>query len=99
MTRLKASYSLSENTGKASVSFLTGRVGGAQASAGLSKSYAKSRESLFQPRDFLLQKLCQSICQVFDGNSVHDATRVYLKPDFKPREEPYWRGLGREDVV
>ena len=99
VTRLKASYSLSENTGKASVSFLTGRVGGAQASAGLSKSYAKSREPLFQPRDFLLQKLCQSICQVFDGNSVHDATRVYLKPDFKPREEPYWRGLGREDVV
>ena len=99
VTRLKASYSLSENTGKASVSLLTGRVGGAQASAGLSKSYAKSREPLFHPRDFLLQKICQSICQVFDGNSVKDATRVYLKPDFKPRDEPYWRGLGAEDVI
>ena len=99
VNRLKPSFSLSENTGKASVSLLTGRVGGAQASAGISKSYAKGREALFHPRDFALQKICQSICQIFDGNSVKDATRVYLKPDFKPREVPYWRSLGAEDIV
>ena len=97
--RMKASYSLSENTGKASVSLLTGRVGGSQASAGISKSYAHSREPLFHPRDFSLQKLCQGICQIFDGNAVIDATRIYLKPDFIPRDVPYWRSLGAKDVV
>ena len=51
VTRLRPSYSLSENTGRASASLLTGRMGGGTASAGLSKSYAEKREALFQPRD------------------------------------------------
>ena len=88
--RMKASYSLSENIGKASVSLLTGRVGGSQASAGYSKSYARSREPLFQPRDLVLQNMFQGIAQIFDGNKVRDATRVYLKPDYLPRDLPYW---------
>ena len=95
VTRLRPSFSISENTGKAGASFLTGRVGGGSASAGLSKSYQERREPLFHPRDFAIQKTCQAIAQIFDGNEVRDATRVYLKAYYHPRELPYWRALER----
>ena len=91
VNRMRASFSLSENTGKAAASWFTGRIGGGSASAGLSKSYAEKREALFHPRDISLLGTCQAIAQIFDGNEVHDATRVYLKPDYKPRDLPYWR--------
>ena len=91
VNRMRASFSLSENTGRAGASPFTGRVGGGSASAGLSKSYAEKREALFHPRDINLLGTCQAIAQIFDGNEVHDATRVYLKPDYRPRDEPYWR--------
>ena len=91
VNRLRASYSLSENTGRASASLLTGRMGGGTASAGLSKSYSEKREPLFHPRDINLLGTCQAIAQIFDGSVMHDATRVYLKPDYRPRDEPYWR--------
>ncbi len=91
VNRMRASYSLSENTGRAAASWFTGRIGGGSASAGLSKSYAEKREALFHPRDIALLGTCQAIAQIFDGNEVHDATRVYLKPDYKPRDLPYWR--------
>ena len=91
VNRMRASYSLSENTGRAAASLFTGRIGGGSASAGLSKSYAEKREALFHPRDIALLGTCQAIAQIFDGNEVHDATRVYLKPDYKPRDLPYWR--------
>ena len=91
VNRMRASFSLSENTGRAAASLFTGRIGGGSASAGLSKSYAEKREALFHPRDIALLGTCQAIAQIFDGNEVHDATRVYLKPDYKPRDLPYWR--------
>ena len=95
VTRLRPSFSISENTGKAAASFLSGRVGGGSASAGLSKSWQERREPIFHPRDFALQKTCQAIAQIFDGNEVRDATRVYLKAYYHPRELPYWRALER----
>ncbi len=91
VNRMRASFSLSENTGRAAASLFTGRIGGGSASAGLSKSYAEKREAMFHPRDIALLGTCQAIAQIFDGNEVHDATRVYLKPDYKPRDLPYWR--------
>ena len=91
VNRMKASYSLSENTGRAAASIFSGRIGGGSASAGLSKSYAEKREPLFHQRDINLLGTCQAIAQIFDGNKMRDATRVYLKPDYRPRDEPYWR--------
>ena len=96
VNRMQASYSLSENTGKASASLLTGKVGGGTASAGISKSYSQKREALFHPRDLSLLGTCQAICQIFDGAKVSDAQRVYLKPDYKPRDLPYWRWYEKE---
>ena len=90
VNRMQASFSLSENTGKASASLFSGRIGGGSASAGLSKSYAQKRERLFHPRDINLLSTCQAIAQIFDGNEMRDATRVYLKPDYRDRDEPYW---------
>ena len=91
VNRMRASFSLSENTARAAASLFTGRIGGGSASAGVTKSYAEKREALFHPRDIALLGTCQAIAQIFDGNEVHDATRVYLKPDYKPRDLPYWR--------
>ena len=96
VNRMTASYSISENTGKASASLMTGRMGGGTASAGLSKSYQQRREALFHQRDLSLLPTCQAIAQIFDGAVVRDATRVYLKPDYRPRDEPYWRWYERE---
>ena len=96
VNRMKASFSISENTGKASASILTGRMGGGTASAGLSKSYQERREALFHQRDLSLLGTCQAICQIFDGGVVRDATRVYLKPDYRPRDEPYFRWYERD---
>jgi len=91
VSRMRASFSLSENTARAAASWLTGRMGGGSASAGLSKSYAEKREPLFHPRDIALLETCQAVAQIFDGDKVHEGTRVYLKPDYKPRDLPYWR--------
>ncbi|MCY4025989.1 MAG: TraM recognition domain-containing protein, partial [Acidobacteria bacterium] len=91
VNRMRASFSLSENTARAAASWLTGRMGGGSASAGLSKSYAEKREPLFHPRDIALLETCQAVAQIFDGDRVHEGTRVYLKPDYKPRDLPYWR--------
>ena len=96
VNRMKASYSISENTGKASASVLTGRMGGGTASAGVSKSYQERRESLFHQRDLSLLGTCQAVAQIFDGGVVRDATRVYLKPDYRPRDEPYFRWYERD---
>ena len=96
VNRMKASFSISENTGKASASMLTGRMGGGTASAGLSKSYQERREALFHPRDLALLGTCQAVAQIFDGATVRDATRVYLKPDYRPRDEPFWEWYRKE---
>ena len=95
--RMRASFSLSENTGKASASMLTGKLGGGVASAGMSKSYARKREPLFHPRDLSLLGVCQAVAQIFDGAKVHDAQYVFLKADYRPRDEPYWKWKAEMD--
>ena len=86
VTRMKASFSVSENTSRAGVSWLSGRAGGGGSSAGLSKSYQERREPLFTPRDFLVMGNYQAIVQLFDGKSVGDAVRCFLMPDYVVRK-------------
>ena len=91
VARMKASYTVSEQTQRASASVLTGAAGGGAGSVGASKAFSEKREPLFHPRDFTILGNCQAIVQAYDGQQAHDATRCYLKPDFLPRELGYWR--------
>ena len=91
VARMKASYTVSEQTQRASASVLTGAAGGGAGSVGASKAFSEKREPLFHPRDFTILGNCQAIVQAYDGLQAHDATRCYLKPDFLPRELGYWR--------
>ncbi len=88
---MKASYSVSEQTDGATASLLTGSPGGGTGSLSASKSFSEHREPLFHPRDFALLGNCQAIVLPYDGRRALGARRCYLKPDFLPREHPYWR--------
>ena len=88
--RLKASYNFSENSSQAGVSLLSGKAGGARASVGAGRSYQGRREPRFHPNDFEALGTCQAIVIPFDGYRAMAARRVYLKPYFLPREQPYW---------
>ena len=89
--RMKASYTVSAQTARASASLLSGSAGGGTGSSGASKAFSESREPLFHPRDFTLLGNCQAIVIPCDGSRALDARRVCLKPDFLPRDRPYWR--------
>ena len=89
--RIRKSTSVNENLGSGGVSFLTGRAGGAKGSVGTSYSYNPEFREIFQSRDFAELGLNEGICLPFDGNSSHQPTRVYLKPSYRPRDEPYFR--------
>ena len=89
--RFKASFGVSENTGRAGVSWLTGRTGGGGVSAGMTKNFAGRMEALFPPREFTVMGTFQAIAQIYDGKRVRDAVRCYLKPDFLPRSLSYHR--------
>ena len=91
VARMKASYTVSEQTQRAGASLLSGSAGGGTGSVGASKAFSERREPLFHPRDFALLGNCQAIVMPYDGSRSLDARRVYLKPDFLPRDRPYWR--------
>ena len=91
VARMKASYTVSEQTARASASLLSGGAGGGTGSVGASKAFSERREPLFHPRDFTLLGNCQAIVQPYDGARSLDATRCYLKPDFLPPDRAYWR--------
>ena len=90
VSRMKASYSFSENTGRAGVSLLSARPGGSQGTLGTSKSYREQREPVFHPRDFSLLSNCQAICLPYDGLQSLPPHRVYLKPHYLPSDSSYW---------
>ena len=96
--RMKASYTVSEQTGRASASLLSGSAGGGTGSVGASKAFSERREPLFHPRDFALLENCQAIVMPYDGTRALDAARCYLKPDYLPREQSYWRARERQEV-
>ena len=89
--RVKASYTVSEQTARAGASLLSGAAGGGTGSISASKAFSERREPLFHPRDFALLGNCQAIVMPYDGSRSLDARRCYLKPDFLPRDRPYWR--------
>ena len=91
VARMKASYTVSEQTQRAGASLLSGAAGGGTGSVGASKAFSERREPLFHPRDFALLGNCQAIVMPYDGSRSLDARRCYLKPDFLPRDRPYWR--------
>ncbi len=96
--RMKASYTVSEQTARAGPSLLTGEAGGGTGSVGASKAFSERREPLFHPRDFLRLGNCQAIVLPYDGQQAGDARRCYLKPDFLPRERAYWRAREAGDL-
>ena len=69
----------------------TGRQAAAPAASAPASRSANAREPLFHPRDFALLGNCQAIVLPYDGKRANDARRCYLKPDFLPRDRPYWR--------
>ena len=78
-------------TSRATASLVSGSPGGGAGSLSAGKSFSQQREALFHPRDFALLGNCQAIVLPYDGKRAHDARRCYLKPDFLPRDRPYWR--------
>ena len=98
VSRMKASYTITESARQAQVSLLSGKAGGGQGSVGTSKSFREHREALFQPREFGLLANCQAICLPYDGQRAASAVRVYLKPCYLPRDRPYWRALEAGEI-
>ena len=89
--RTRPSYTFTETTGKPEFSLLSGRAGGGRGTIGASKSFRQSREPVFTPREFSLLANYQAICLPYDGVKSLPARRVYLKPDYLPRDMGYWR--------
>ncbi len=87
----KASHSFSESSGRAGVSLLSGKAGGARGTLGASRSYAPRLEAKFKPREFRELDTAQAIALPFDGVRPLAATRVYLKPHFLPRSKSWFR--------
>jgi len=89
--KTQASYTFTETTGRPEFSLLSGRAGGGRGTIGASKSFRRSREPVFTPREFGLLANYQAICLPYDGVESLPARRVYLRPHYLPRETGYWR--------
>ena len=89
--KTQPSFTFTETTGRPEFSPLSGRAGGGRGSIGTSKSFRRSREPVFTPRDFQLLPNYQAVCLPYDGVKSLPARRVYLKPGHLPREAGYWR--------
>ena len=89
--KTEPSYTFSETTGRPEFSLLSGRAGGGRGTIGASKSFRRSLQPVFTPREFGLLANYQAICLPYDGVKSRPATRVYLKPHYLPRTKGYWR--------
>ena len=96
--KTQASHTFTETTGRPEFSLLSGRAGGGRGTIGASKSFRRSREPVFTPRQFSLLANYQAICLPYDGVKSLPATRVYLKPHYLPRTEGYWRMLEEDRI-
>jgi hypothetical protein len=82
--RTRISYTVSESSTNANVSWLSGRTSSSKGSVSASKSYQKHKEPLFEEKVFFDLKNAQSVVVAFDGISPLPPTYCYLKPDFLP---------------
>ena len=89
--KTQPSYTFSETTGRPEFSLLSGRAGGGRGTMGASKSFRRSLQPVFTPREFALLANYQAICLPYDGVKSLPARRVYLKPHYLPRTKGYWR--------
>ncbi|MDE0354713.1 MAG: TraM recognition domain-containing protein [Gemmatimonadota bacterium] len=96
--RVKSSWSLNETSKGAGVSPLTATVGSGKKDMGWGKRFALQWQALFQPRDFAKLENCQAICLPYDGKRALEATRVYLKPYYLPRDLGYWDAKRKGEI-
>jgi hypothetical protein len=82
--RTRISYTVSESSTNANVSWLSGRTSSSKGSVSASKQYQKHKEPLFEEKAFFDLKNAQSVVVAFDGVSPLPPTYCYLKPDFLP---------------
>jgi hypothetical protein len=82
--RTRISYTVSESSTNANVSWLSGRTSSSKGSVSASKQYQKQKEPLFEEKVFFDLKNAQSVVVTFDGVSPLPPTYCYLKPDFLP---------------
>src|SRR6266851_1078626 len=82
--RTRISYTVSESSTNANVSWLSGRTSSSKGSVSASKQYQKHKEPLFEEKVFFDLKNAQSVVVAFDGVSPLPPTYCYLKPDFLP---------------
>lgn len=82
--RTHVSYTVSESSSNASVSWLSGRTASSRGSISASKQYQKRREPLFDENAFYDLRNAQAIVVAFNGIRPLSPTYCYLKPDFLP---------------
>jgi hypothetical protein len=82
--RTRISYTVSESSTNANVSWLSGRTSSSKGSVSASKQYQKHKEPLFEEKAFFDLRNAQSVAVIFDGVSPLPPTYCYLKPDFLP---------------
>jgi hypothetical protein len=82
--RTRISYTVSESSTNANVSWLSGRTSSSKGSVSASKAYQKHKEPLFEEKVFFDLKNAQSVAVIFDGVNPLPPTYCYLKPDFLP---------------
>ncbi|MGD0445538.1 MAG: TraM recognition domain-containing protein [Edaphobacter sp.] len=82
--RTRISYTVSESSTNANVSWLSGRTSSNKGSVSASKAYQKHKEPLFEEKVFFDLKNAQSLAVIFDGVSPLPPSYCYLKPDFLP---------------
>jgi hypothetical protein len=82
--KTRISYTVSESSSNANVSWLSGRTSSSKGSVSASKQYQKHKEPLFEEKVFLDLKNAQAVAVVYDGITPLPPTYCYLKPDFLP---------------
>jgi TraM recognition site of TraD and TraG len=82
--RTRVSYTVSESSTNANISWLSGRTSSSKGSVSASKQYQKHKEPIFEEKVFFELKNAQSVVVAFDGISPLQPTYCYLKPDFLP---------------
>ncbi len=82
--RTRISYTVSESSTNANVSWLSGRTSSSKGSVSAAKQYQKHMEPLFEEKAFFDLRNAQAVVVTFDGISPLPPTYCYLKPDFLP---------------